>query len=162
MQEALPKYTPCPSPTAPAGGISTDDAKPPEGTHPDAGAAAETAGLPVPAGATHDMVALGDRIYHGQVGGATCTGCHGSNAKGTPLGPDLTSNQWLWGDGSYAAVKKIITTGVAQPKQYRSAMPPMGGAPLTSDQISALAAYIWGLSHRSPNTSNAPVTPGAK
>jgi len=27
-------------------------------------------------------------------------------------------------------------------------MPPMGGAPLTSDQVSALAAYIWGLSHR--------------
>jgi glucose/arabinose dehydrogenase/mono/diheme cytochrome c family protein len=149
-----PQYTACPSPTAPAGGISADDAKPPEGTHPDAGAAAETGGLPVPAGATHEMVALGDRIYHGQVGGATCTGCHGSNAKGTPLGPDLTSTQWLWGDGSYAAITKIITTGVAQPKQYRSPMPPMGGAPLTSDQVSALAAYIWGLSHRSPTTSN--------
>jgi glucose/arabinose dehydrogenase/cytochrome c5 len=156
-----PQYTACPSPTASAGGISADDAKPPEGTHPDAGAAAENAAPPVPAGATHEMVALGDRIYHGQVGGATCTGCHGSNAKGTPLGPDLTSTQWLWGDGSYAAIAKIITTGVAQPKQYRSAMPPMGGAPLTSDQVSALAAYIWGLSHRSPTTSNAPETSGS-
>jgi glucose/arabinose dehydrogenase/mono/diheme cytochrome c family protein len=142
------KYTACPSATAAAGSISPDDAKPPEGTHPDAGTAADVANLPVPAGATKQMVALGDRIYHGQVGAATCTGCHGTNAKGTPLGPDLTDTQWLWGDGSYAAIAKTITTGVSEPKQYRSPMPPMGGAQLSSDQVSAVAAYIWGLSHR--------------
>jgi glucose/arabinose dehydrogenase/mono/diheme cytochrome c family protein len=147
--EGAPKYIACPSASAPAGNVSADDAKPPEGTHPDAGATLETASLPVPAGATKEMVALGDRIYHGQVGGATCTGCHGPNAKGTPLGPDLTSSHWLWGDGSYPAIAKVITTGVAEPKQYRSPMPPMGGAQLTPDQVSALAAYIWGLSHRS-------------
>src|SRR5277367_2626697 len=141
------KYTACPNASAAAGNVSADDAKPPEGTHPDAGTAAETASLPVAAGATKEMVALGDRIYHGQVGGATCTGCHGTNAKGTPLGPDLTSSHWLWGDGSYPAIAQTITTGVAQPKQYRSPMPPMGGAQLTSDQVSAVAAYIWGLSH---------------
>ncbi len=141
------QYTACPSASASPGSISADNAKPPEGTHPNAGAADETAILPVPSGATKEMIALGDRIYHGQVGGATCTGCHGSDAKGTPLGPDLTSSRWLWGDGSYAAIKKIITTGVPQPKQYRSPMPPMGGAQLSSDQVSALAAYIWGLSH---------------
>jgi glucose/arabinose dehydrogenase/mono/diheme cytochrome c family protein len=155
-----PRYTECPSPTAPAGGVSADDAKPPEGTHADAGAAAEAAGLPVAAGATRAMVVLGDRIYHGQVGAATCTGCHGSDAKGTPLGPDLTDTQWLWSDGSYPAIAKTITDGVPQPKQYRSPMPAMGGAPLTSDQVSALAAYIWGLSHRSPTTSNAPAASG--
>jgi glucose/arabinose dehydrogenase/mono/diheme cytochrome c family protein len=143
------KYTGCPSASAGAGGVSADDAKPPEGTHPDAGAAAETASLPVATGATREMVALGDRIFHGQVGGATCTGCHGPNAKGTPLGPDLTSAHWLWSDGSYPAIAQTITTGVQQPKQYRSPMPPMGGAQLSPDQVSALAAYIWGLSHRS-------------
>jgi mono/diheme cytochrome c family protein len=142
------QITPCPSASAPAGSVSVDQAKPPEGTHPDAGAAADSASLPVPKGATKEMVALGDRIYHGQVGGATCTGCHGANATGTPLGPDLTNNHWLWGDGSYAAIAKIITNGVPQPKQYRSPMPPMGGAQLTSDQVSAVAAYIWGLNHR--------------
>jgi mono/diheme cytochrome c family protein len=148
------KYTACPNASAAAGNVSADDAKPPEGTHPDAGAAAETASLPVAAGATKEMVALGDRIYHGQVGAATCTGCHGVNAKGTPLGPDLTSRHWLWGDGSYPAIAKIITTGVPQPKQYRSPMPAMGGAQLTPDQVSALAAYIWGLSHRSSSPSS--------
>jgi len=93
------------------------------------------------------MVALGDRIYHGQVGGATCTGCHGASGKGSPLGPDLTGKKWLWSDGSYAGIAKTITDGVMQPKQYRSPMPPLGGAQLTADQISALAAYVWGLSH---------------
>jgi glucose/arabinose dehydrogenase/mono/diheme cytochrome c family protein len=140
-------YTACPSASAPAGSISADDATPPEGTHPDAGTAADIAGLPVPAGASKEMVALGDRIFHGQVGAATCTGCHGANAKGTPLGPDLTDTQWLWGDGSYAAISKTITTGVPQPKQYRSPMPPLGGSQLNSDQVSAVAAYIWALSH---------------
>jgi mono/diheme cytochrome c family protein len=100
------------------------------------------------------MVALGDRIYHGQVGGATCTGCHGAGGKGTPLGPDLTDSKWLWSDGSYAAIAKTITSGVPQPKEYRSPMPPMGGAQLTADQVSALAAYVWGLSHPTSQSSN--------
>jgi len=133
------KFTPCPSLTAPAGEIVRAEAKPPEGTHPDAG-------LRVAPGATQEMVALGDRIYHGEVGGATCTGCHGASAKGTPLGPDLTNGKWLWSDGSWKGIGKTITDGVPLPKQYRSTMPAMGGAQLTSDQVSALAAYVWALS----------------
>ena len=144
------QVVPCPSASAPAGAISVADAKPPEGTHPDAGAAAETASLPVPNGATKEMMVLGDRIYHGQVGGATCTGCHGAAGTGTALGPNLTDTQWLWGDGSFRTIAKTITAGVPEPKQYRAPMPPMGGAELTPDQVSAVAAYVWGLSHRAP------------
>jgi glucose/arabinose dehydrogenase/mono/diheme cytochrome c family protein len=140
--------TPCPSATAPAGKIVVAVAGPPEGTHPDAGAADFIASLPVAEGATRQTVALGARIYHGQVGGAPCTGCHGADGTGTVLGPNLTAKQWLWGDGSYAAIIKTITAGVPQPKQYRAAMPPMGGAQLTPAQVSAVAAYVWGLSHR--------------
>jgi glucose/arabinose dehydrogenase/mono/diheme cytochrome c family protein len=138
--------TPCPSSTAPAGNPVEVAAQPPEGTHPDAGTAANN--LPAPQGATREMVLLGERIYRGEVGGAACTGCHGDSGQGTPLGPDLTGKKWLWGDGSYAGIAKTITEGVSQPKQYRSPMPPMGGAQLTPDQVSALAAYVWGLSHR--------------
>jgi mono/diheme cytochrome c family protein len=29
-------------------------------------------------------------------------------------------------------------------------MPPKGGAQLTDDQVSAVAAYVWGLSHHQP------------
>jgi glucose/arabinose dehydrogenase/mono/diheme cytochrome c family protein len=143
--------TACPSAAAPAGNPVEVAAEPPEGTHPDAGAAA-TGSLPVPEGATREMIALGERIYRGQVGGAACTGCHGESGQGTPLGPDLLGKKWLWSDGSYAGIAKTITDGVVQPKQYRSPMPPMGGSQLTPDQISALAAYVWGLSHSaSPN-----------
>ena len=140
--------TACPSAASPAGDIVEEAARPPEGMHPDAA----TSTLPIPEGATREMVALGARIYRGQVGGAACTGCHGESGQGTPLGPDLTGKKWLWSDGSYAGIKKTIIEGVMQPKQYRSPMPPMGGAELTPDQISALAAYVWSLSHHaSPN-----------
>jgi mono/diheme cytochrome c family protein len=132
------KYTPCPSLTAPAGEIVRAEAKPPEGTHPDAG-------LSVPPGATTEMVALGDRVYHGEVGGAPCTGCHGANAKGTSIGPDLTNGKWVWSDGSWKGIAKTITDGVPLPKNYRSTMPAMGGAQLTPDQVSAVAAYVWAL-----------------
>ena len=152
-----PKGTPCPSISAPAGNVVQSSAQPPE---------SDTENLPVPEGSTADMVALGARIYHGQVGGASCTGCHGANGTGSPLGPDLTKNKWLWSDGSFAGILKVITNGVPQPKQYRSPMPPMGGAQLSDTQASALAAYVWGLSHRvAAGSSAAPaelVIPGDK
>jgi len=139
--------TPCPSATAPAGNPVKEAAQPPEGTHPDAGAAANR-NLRVPEGATRKMVLLGERVYRGQVGGAACTGCHGDSGQGTPLGPSLQGKKWLWSDGSYAGITKTITEGVPQPKQYRSPMPPMGGAQLTPDDVSAVAAYVWSLSHQ--------------
>jgi glucose/arabinose dehydrogenase/mono/diheme cytochrome c family protein len=121
---------------------------PPEGVHPDAGAAAAGA-LPAPPGVTPAQVALGDRVFHGQVGGAPCAGCHGSDAKGTPQGPDLTRGRWLWSDGSFAAIQQTITDGIPHPKEYGAVMPPMGGAQLSPDETSAVAAYVWALGHRS-------------
>jgi hypothetical protein len=47
-------------------------AAPPEGIHPETGSAA--GGLPTPPGSTPERVALGKRIFHGEVGGATCAG----------------------------------------------------------------------------------------
>jgi glucose/arabinose dehydrogenase/mono/diheme cytochrome c family protein len=135
------KTTACPSNTAPAGPINTAASRPPEGTNPDAGRTA-----PIPPGATAAMVALGDRIYHGE-SGATCTGCHGSSGSGSTLGPDLSSGKWLWSDGSPTGIAAIITKGVSDPKQYRSPMPAMGGAQLSADQVNAVAAYVWTLSH---------------
>jgi glucose/arabinose dehydrogenase/mono/diheme cytochrome c family protein len=149
VDAAAAQTVPCPSATDSPGPIAAAQARPPEGTHPDAGSA--TAGLSAPPGATPAMVALGDRVYHGQVGGATCTGCHGSDAKGSPLGPDLTANKWVWGNGSYSGIAATIAGGVAHPKNYRSPMPAMGGAQLSGDQVMAVSAYIWALNH--PNAS---------
>jgi glucose/arabinose dehydrogenase len=103
----------------------------------------------LPTGVTSSMVALGDSIYHGEVGGAPCTGCHGINAKGTSLGPDLTDNQWLWSDGSYASIVNTIREGVPIPKQHTGVMPPMGGARLTTDQLGAVGAFVYAISHPS-------------
>jgi mono/diheme cytochrome c family protein len=137
---------PCPPADAPAGPVSTEAERPPEGVHANAGRSA--ANLPVPPGSSRQMVEVGDAVFHGRVAGATCTGCHGTDGGGTPLGPSLTGKTWLWSDGSYAGIARVITDGVAQPKQYRSPMPPMGGAQLTPEQTSAVAAYVWALSHR--------------
>jgi len=125
---------PCPSTTAGAGNINAG--------------AGKASSLPIAPGANADMVALGDRIYHGQVGGAACTGCHGANGGGTTLGPDLTDRTWLWSDGSLDGIQRTIVAGVAKPKKFRSPMPAKGGATLSDEQTRAVAAYVWGLSHR--------------
>lgn len=120
-------------------------AVPPEGTHADAGRT--TPNLPVPPGATKDQVALGDRIFHGEAGNGTCSGCHGSDARGTSVGPDLTSGNWVWGDGSLASITKTVTEGVSHPKNYTGVMPPKGGAELSDADTAAVAAYVWAVGH---------------
>ena len=72
---------------------------PPEGIHPDAVREA-----PLPPGATQAQVDLGEKVFSGEVAGATCAGCHGTGGIGTPVGPNLTSGKWLWGDGSLASL----------------------------------------------------------
>ena len=135
---------PCPNMSALGTEGGGANAAPPEGIHPNAGTVAN---LQPPRGATRAMLELGDRIYHGELASATCLGCHGADGRGTPLGPDLTANKWLWSRGSYAGIARTIREGVPKPKVYRSPMPPMGGAQLSPDQISAVAAYVWALSH---------------
>jgi mono/diheme cytochrome c family protein len=63
------------------------------------------------------------------------------------LGPSLVAGKWVWSNGSYAGILKTIQDGVANPKNYRSPMPPMGGAQLNSEQLRAVAAYVWAISH---------------
>jgi mono/diheme cytochrome c family protein len=98
---------------------------------------------------TPAMVAEGDSIFHGRKAGGLCFSCHGPDGKGTATGPNLTDNEWLDADnGSYDAIVQTITTGVSQPKKYPAPMPPMGGASLSPDQVRAVAAYVYSLSHK--------------
>jgi mono/diheme cytochrome c family protein len=92
------------------------------------------------------LVAKGDSVYHGRLGGAICHVCHGQNAKGMPgMGPDLTDGKWLHGDGSLAAIEATIKTGVPKPKVSSTVMPPGGGVPLDSLRVRAVAAYVYSL-----------------
>ncbi len=93
------------------------------------------------------QVAEGDSIFHGQKAGGLCYSCHGPDAKGTQLAPDLTDSQWLNGDGSLQFITNTVKTGVPHPKQHPAPMPPMGGAQLTPQQIAAVASYVYSLSH---------------
>jgi len=103
-------------------------------------------GTPDQASITPAMVALGDSIFHGKVGGALCYVCHGPGAKGvTGLGPSLVDKEWLNGDGSYGFIVSTITAGVPKPKKAPAPMPPKGGGQLTDDQIHAAAAYVYSL-----------------
>jgi glucose/arabinose dehydrogenase len=140
----LSGIAPAPAPIVTA--ASSDNVLPPEGMHPDAGRP-EPASLPVPAGATADQVALGDRIFHGEAANGTCSGCHGSDARGSSVGPNLTAGTWIWGDGSLKAITNTITKGVPGPRVYTGAMPPLGGAELSQSDVAAVAAYVWAVGH---------------
>jgi glucose/arabinose dehydrogenase/mono/diheme cytochrome c family protein len=131
---------------APSAGSSSNPVGPPEGTNPEAGRES-TANLTPPPGVAPDLIALGSGIFHGEKAGGTCAGCHGSNAKGSPLAPPLVTSRWLWADGSLQSIEHIVDDGVPEPKKYRDPMPAKGGAELTQKEVEAVSAYVWALNH---------------
>ncbi|HEX3367169.1 c-type cytochrome [Phenylobacterium sp.] len=117
----------------------------PEPTYAQPAAPAAGAGvLPVPPGATAEQVAKGMALFQG----GSCGACHGKDAAGGSIGPPLTTGSPLWTDGSLAQITDLITKGVPAPKQYRSPMPPMGGAQLSPDDLAAVSAYVWAIGHQ--------------
>jgi len=87
----------------------------------------------------------GKAIFHGK---GACFACHGKEGVGTPLGPSLRDTVWLHLPGPIpplAAVKKLITEGVASPKKHPAPMPAMGGAKLTDAELDAVAKYVLSL-----------------
>ena len=91
-------------------------------------------------GVTQAQFDEGRQLFTGAGG---CQACHGPNAGGTQLAPNLTDAEWLNVAGpEVGALEQVIRTGVAQPKEYPAPMPAMGGASLNDQQIQALAAYV--------------------
>jgi mono/diheme cytochrome c family protein len=134
-----------------AGGGDTGMPRPPADTAP-AGGAGEAAGdtgaaAPAAGGGGGDakLIALGDSIFHGQAGGGTCHVCHGQDAKGSAVGPNLTDGEWVNNDGTLAGITGTINSGVPKPKTAPAPMPPMGGASLSPDQVKAVATYVHSL-----------------
>lgn len=126
--------------TACPGDDRPDDTPP---ATPDRPTAQEPMALDLPEGVSQEEYEEGRRLFTGQGG---CAACHGPQATGTGLGPDLTDDTWLnASEPTMAEVTRVIREGVSQPVQYPAPMPPMGGARLTEDQINALAVYILAL-----------------
>ena len=93
-------------------------------------------------------VAAGEKLFNGTQMGA-CWACHGKGGKGTSTAPNLTDNTWLDAEGgTMDAIKGVITAGVPKPKKHPGAMPPMGGAKLSPEDVDALTAYVYSLSHK--------------
>lgn len=91
-------------------------------------------------GATQEQFDQGRELFTGQGG---CHACHGPQATGTQLAPDLTDSEWINISGrNMEEIAQLIHTGVPQPQEHPAAMPPMGGANLTDEQVQALAAYV--------------------
>lgn len=116
------------------------------------GQPAEAAAAPtaLPPGISAQQVALGRAIYLGQAKGGTCLGCHGSDGKGSSAGASLVGPSYLWSDGSVDGLAKTITEGVSKPKKTSDAMPALGGAALSPEDVKAVAAYVWTLGHGKP------------
>ena len=101
----------------------------------------------LPADVTASMLAVGDSIFHK----TSCQRCHGMDARGTVRAPDLTDDKWAQIGGTYAEIVAIVTSGVPKAKIKMASAPfemkPRGGTNLSDDQIRAVSAYVYSLSH---------------
>jgi mono/diheme cytochrome c family protein len=131
-------------------GEETDDAAANGGVPADAPATAPAdggmgqvnAGTPPP-GSTAEDVSAGQQLFTST---GNCYTCHGPDAKGTQLAPNLTDSEWInITEPTMDNIQTVITAGVKQPKQHPAPMPEMGGAQLNDNQIKQLAAYVWSL-----------------
>jgi mono/diheme cytochrome c family protein len=102
-----------------------------------------------PAQITDEMVAEGRAIFNN----GSCTKCHGANGTGGKFGPNLAAGNWTHISGGYDEIVRLVTTGVPKAEvkdpSHPYAMNPRGGMtpPLTDDQVKAVAAYVWTISH---------------
>jgi mono/diheme cytochrome c family protein len=107
----------------------------------------DTSSKAAPAGAaiTPELIAQGDKVFHGP---GNCYACHGSNAQGL-VGPNLTDAEWIHSKGTYEDIVAQVTKGV--PKEESKSgivMPPKGGSSISDDDVKAVAAYVYSLSHK--------------
>lgn len=96
-----------------------------------------------PPGVTQAMVEEGAELY-----GTVCAACHGAGGAGSPAAPALQDEEWLNISGAFDEIVNVIHTGVANPKQFAAAMPPLGGGNFNEQQVRAIAAYVFALSNQ--------------
>ena len=91
------------------------------------------------------QVAKGDSIFHSR---ATATPVTAPTPQGA-VGPNLTDAEWIHSDGSYdAIVKQSPPASRRGGSKSGIPMPPKGGSQITDDEVKAVAAYVYSLSHK--------------
>ncbi len=78
-----------------------------------------------------------------------CVACHGVNGEGT-IGPNMTDNYWINGQGDIASIVEVITNG-----RIAKGMIPWN-ATLTPEQILEVGSYILTLQGSNPPNAKAP------
>lgn len=86
----------------------------------------------------------GKAIFSGK-----CASCHGQSGEGQ-IGPNLTDDYWIHGDGSMSAVFTVVSTGVPE-----KGMPPWGNM-LKREEILAVVSYVHSLDDTHPASPKAP------
>ena len=127
--------------------LSIAGAAPAFGQNPEASATPSPSktGEQAPSAASPELIAQGDKIFHGP---GNCYACHGSNGEGL-VGPNLTDAEWIHSKGTLGEIEAQIIHGV--PKEESKSgipMPPKGGSTISDDDVKAVAAYVYSLSHK--------------
>lgn len=90
------------------------------------------------------LVAPGGKVFEGK-----CSSCHGPQGGGL-IGPNLTDNFWIHGDGSALEVHKVVAKGVND-----KGMPPWE-ALLSKEELKQVVAYVLSLKGSKPANPKAP------
>jgi mono/diheme cytochrome c family protein len=94
---------------------------------------------------TPELIAQGEKVFQGP---GNCYACHGSNAQGA-VGPNLTDAEWIHSKGTPEDIAAQVTSGVPKEKAKSGIpMPPKGGGTLSDEDVRAVAAYVYSLSHK--------------
>ncbi|MEQ9618466.1 MAG: cbb3-type cytochrome c oxidase N-terminal domain-containing protein [Deltaproteobacteria bacterium] len=80
---------------------------------------------------------------------AKCMPCHGDKGQGL-IGPNLTDEYWIHGDGSISSILTVVNEGVPD-----KGMPPWKGV-IPADVIESTAVYVHGLQGTDPPGAKAP------
>jgi mono/diheme cytochrome c family protein len=122
---------------------ATAQDKPETSSTPPAPSEAEAS--PAPAAASPELIARGEKVFQGP---GNCYACHGTNGQGS-VGPNLTDAEWIHSKGTLEDIAAQVTNGVPKEKAKSGIpMPPKGGGTLSDEDIQAVAAYVYSLSHK--------------
>ena len=80
---------------------------------------------------------------------AKCMPCHGDKGQGI-IGPNLTDDYWIHGDGTIPAILTVMNTGVPE-----KGMPPWKGV-IPPDLQEDVAAYVYSIHGTNPPGAKAP------
>jgi len=110
-----------------------------------------------PSGVTDSAIAWGESLFRGP---ANCSRCHGDRGRGTGYGPDLADAIWWHGPGTFEWLVREVTHGIPEQLTVTGGlMPARGWAPMNEDDVRAVAAYVWAISHPPKPPPPEPVRP---